>query len=55
VRQPMALMAHAAVDLLVVPQRADPEAMRATELRSVLPYDIIVRDSTSAPRSGGRR
>jgi LacI family transcriptional regulator len=55
VRQPMAQMAQAAVDLLLAGSRGDLDVAEGAEQRRVLPYDIIVRDSTSAPRAPARR
>jgi LacI family transcriptional regulator len=50
VRQPVDLMAREAVDMLVPPAgSAAPEV--APEIHRVQPYELVVRDSTSARRS----
>ncbi|MFG6467745.1 LacI family DNA-binding transcriptional regulator [Roseateles sp. BYS87W] len=49
VRQPMAAMARAAVEMLVAVQRPDMAgAPDDPELHKVLPHEIVVRDSTRA-------
>lgn len=48
VRQPVAEMARAAVEMLVSVQRPDMAALEEDELHKVLPHELIVRDSTRA-------
>ena len=49
VRQPVADMARVAVDMLIAPHPADI-ALPAQSMHRVLPYELVVRDSTCAPR-----
>jgi len=46
VRQPVDQMARAAVDMLILAQRSDAAA---PDLQRVLPHELLVRNSTSAP------
>ena len=48
VRQPMDGMARAAVEMLIAANRAD-DPLPAAGVHRVLPYQLVVRDSTSAP------
>ena len=54
VRQPMGEMARAAVEMITAARRGDAEAT-ALSLHRVLPHELIVRDSTSAPMATARR
>jgi LacI family transcriptional regulator len=49
VRQPVAAMAEAAIELLVAGRRADKSALRNVTER-VLAHELILRDSTAPPR-----
>ena len=48
VRQPMDGMARAAVEMLIAANRADG-AVPVAGVHRVLPHELVVRDSTSAP------
>lgn len=49
VRQPVDEMARMAVDMLIAPDPADLPVTE-TSLHRVVPFELLVRDSTSAPR-----
>jgi LacI family transcriptional regulator len=49
VRQPMEEMARVAVDMLIGKDRNDAASRPAASLHQVLPHQLLVRDSTSAP------
>jgi len=49
VRQPKDEMARTAVDMLIAASRSDAEPLREAELHRVLPHELVVRESTSAP------
>jgi LacI family transcriptional regulator len=54
VQQPMAQMARAAVEMLIVPNRGS-DVRDATDMHSVLPHQLVVRASTGAPAGKTRR
>jgi DNA-binding LacI/PurR family transcriptional regulator len=56
-RQPTLAMARMAVDLLIGTPTVDgtPGATTITAVQRVLPHELIVRDSTSAPARAARR
>lgn len=49
VRQPMDEMARVAVEMLIIANRSDAEPVSEPSLHRVLPHELVVRDSTSAP------
>jgi len=49
VRQPVDQMARTAVEMLIGANRSDAEPPTEASLHRVLPYELVVRDSTSAP------
>jgi len=49
VRQPMEEMARVAVEMLIAKGRADSGSAPAPSQHRVLPHQLLVRDSTSAP------
>jgi LacI family transcriptional regulator len=49
VLQPTVAMARMAVDLLIAPRTPDAATAAGTSLQRVLPHELVVRDSTSAP------
>jgi len=49
VRQPKDEMARAAVAMITAAGRGDAEALTAKSLHRVLPYELVVRDSTNVP------
>jgi LacI family transcriptional regulator len=49
VRQPMDEMARVAVEMLIAAQRADAPTATEAGWHRVLPHELVVRDSTSAP------
>lgn len=55
VRQPTYEMARVAVEMLIAVNRNDAETPSEQDLHRVLPHELVVRDSTSAPfeRSSG--
>jgi LacI family transcriptional regulator len=53
VRQPVAAMAEAAIELLVAGRKADRSVLR-NETERVLGHELILRDSTAPPGSESR-
>jgi LacI family transcriptional regulator len=51
VRQPMDEMARVAVEMLIAANRSDAEPVLEESLHRVLPHELVVRDSTRAPRA----
>ncbi len=51
VRQPVDEMARVAVEMLIAANRHDAEPPSEQSLHRVLPHEVIVRDSTSAPQA----
>ncbi len=49
VRQPMDEMARVAVEMLIAANRSDAETPLEQNFHRVLPHELVVRDSTSAP------
>jgi LacI family transcriptional regulator len=49
VRQPMGEMARAAVEMITAARRGDADTTPPPALHRVLPHELVVRDSTSAP------
>jgi LacI family transcriptional regulator len=54
VRQPMEEMARVAVDMLIAKDRGDSDSGPGPSQHQVLPHQLLVRDSTSAPAPSSR-
>ncbi|MDN3923160.1 LacI family DNA-binding transcriptional regulator [Roseateles violae] len=49
VRQPVDQMARMAVEMLIAANRSDAQPLAESDLHRVLPYELLVRNSTCAP------